>query len=243
MNTIWNLLFMCFFLDIFIRWQLEKQLKQQMIKNNQNNDLNNKKTIINNIEDDNENKFKNEKIEEEINDKKENNINNNNNEDEDDDADLPTHKKKQKKRNEFRNKKLLIKYDKVSYQKFFEQFKKDLEGNFTEYRVVEEEYPVSPNKKFFSKYTFISNMAISGLVFGSSMLKGKPPIPDFILDKINNNKIMIGIGNFIFHKWLNNYLTTTGAFEIYLNNKILYSKLHKKILPRIIDIKHSIDLL
>ena len=238
---------MCFFLDVFIRWRQEKQLKQQMMNNNQtnnfNNNLNNKKPNINNIEDDNNN-IKNEKNEEDINDKKENNIKNNNNfDDEDDDADLPTHKKKPKKGKEFRNKKILIKYDKVSYQKFFEQFKKDLEGNFTEYKVIEEEYPVSPNKKFLSKYTFMSQMIISGLVFGSSMLKGKIPIPDIIFDTINNNKLMIGIGNFIFHKWLNNYLTTTGAFEIYLNDKILYSKLHKRILPKILDIKHSIDLL
>ena len=247
MSSIWNLLFMCFFLDVFLKWRLEKQIKQQMMNNNQtnnfNNNLNNKKPNINNIEDDND-KIKNEKNEEDINDKKENNIKNNNNfDDEDDDADLPTHKKKPKKGKEFRNKKILIKYDKVSYQKFFEQFKKDLEGNFTEYKVIEEEYPVSPNKKFLSKYTFMSQMIISGLVFGSSMLKGKIPIPDIIFDTINNNKLMIGIGNFIFHKWLNNYLTTTGAFEIYLNDKILYSKLHKRILPKILDIKHSIDLL
>ena len=234
---------MCFFLDVFIRWKQEKNMIQQNINiNPKNNNINQKTSNINNNENNNDDNLKIDNNAQ-LNDKKENEKNIVNNlEDEDDDTDLPLHKKKEKK-GSIRNKKILIKYDKISYQKFFEQFKKDLEGNFTEYSVEEEEYPISPNKKFFSKYTFMSQMFISGLVFGSSMLKGKVPIPDFIFDKINNNKLMIGIGNFIFHKWLNNYLTTTGAFEIYVNNKIIYSKLRKRILPKIIDIRKSIDIL
>ena len=54
---------------------------------------------------------------------------------------------------------------------------------------------------------------------------------------------MFVIGIFLFHQWLNNFLETTGAFEVYYNDIVLYSKLSKKILPKIKDIKSAISFL
>ena len=54
---------------------------------------------------------------------------------------------------------------------------------------------------------------------------------------------MFVIGNFLFHRWLNNFLGTIGAFEVYYNDIVLYSKLSKKILPKIKDIKSAVSLL
>ena len=54
---------------------------------------------------------------------------------------------------------------------------------------------------------------------------------------------MFVIGNFLFHQWLNYFLGTTGAFEVYYNDIVSYFKLSKKILPKIKDIKSAISLL
>ena len=160
-------------------------------------------------------------------------------EDDDDDNLLPNKKRVKKP-----TKKILIKYDKKSYQKFFEQFQKDLMGNFTDYKVEGEEYPINPTKKWLSKYTFVSQITISMLLFGLSKFKDSLKfIPSVVFETIEKSKWMFAIGNFLLHQWLNNYLGTTGAFEVYYNDIVLYSKLSKKILPKIKDIKSAISLL
>ena len=157
--------------------------------------------------------------------------------DEEDDIDNKFPKKK-------RNKKLIIKYDKKSYQKFYDQFEKELMGNLTEYKIDNEEYPINPTKKWLSKYTFISQMGISMLLFGGSKFKDKIKfIPSLFFETVEKNKWMFVIGNFLFHQWLNNFLSTTGAFEIYYNGNIVYSKLSKRILPKVKDVINSLSLM
>ena len=44
-------------------------------------------------------------------------------------------------------------------------------GNFTEFKVEGEEYPINPTKKWLSKYTFISQIGISMLLYFEYFLK------------------------------------------------------------------------
>jgi len=217
-SLIWKLFAACFIYDIFIRY---REISKSKITQNQNN--------INTY-----NNINNQPKEENIKD-----IDLTLDDDEEDDKLLPNKKKIKKP-----TKKILIKYDKKSYQKFYEQFQKDLMGNFTEFKVEGEEYPINPTKKWLSKYTFISQMGISMLLFGISQFKSSLKfIPSVIIETIEKSKWMFVIGNFLFHQWLNNFLGTTGAFEVYYNDIVLYSKLSKKILPKIKDIKSAISLL
>ena len=114
-------------------------------------------------------------------------------------------------------------------------------GNFTNFDVEEKEYPLPSNKKFFSKITFFTQMGISLLIFSGQKLKEKlTMIPGSIFDAIEKNKWFVVISNFLFHQWLNKNLSTTGAFEIYFKDKLIFSKLSSNKLPKERDIHKEI---
>ena len=157
-------------------------------------------------------------------------------------------KKKKKKKNkeddedEEENKQVLtIIYDKRSFAKYYETLKNEIMGNFTNFDVEEKEYPLPPTKKFFSKITFFTQMGISLLIFSGQKLKEKlTMIPGSIFDAIEKNKWFVVISNFLFHQWLNKNLSTTGAFEIYFKDKLIFSKLSSNKLPKERDIHKEI---
>ena len=158
-------------------------------------------------------------------------------------------KKKKKKKNkedddedEEENKQVLtIIYDKRSFAKYYETLKNEIMGNFTNFDVEEKEYPLPANKKFFSKITFFTQMGISLLIFSGQKLKEKlTMIPSSIFDAIEKNKWFVVISNFLFHQWLNKNLSTTGAFEIYFKDKLIFSKLSSNKLPKERDIHSEI---
>ena len=159
-------------------------------------------------------------------------------------------KKKKKKEddddyNEEDNKQVLtIIYDKKSFGKYYETLKNEIMGNFTNVDVEEKEYPLPPNKKFFSKITFFTQMGVSLFVFAGQKFRDKLTfIPSAIFDGIEKNKWFVIIGNFLIHQWLNRNLSTTGAFEVYFKDKIIFSKLSTNKLPKEKDIHDKIKKL
>ena len=136
---------------------------------------------------------------------------------------------------------LTIIYDKKSYGKYYERLKNDIMGNFTNFDVEEKEYPLPSGKKFISKITFFTQMGISLLVFSGQRLKNSlTMIPSSVFDGIEKNKWFVVIGNFLFHQWLNKNLSTTGAFEIYFKDKLIFSKMSTNKLPKEKDIHNEI---
>ena len=136
---------------------------------------------------------------------------------------------------------LTIIYDKKSFGRYYENLKKEIMGNFTEFELEEKEYPLPQPKKFLSKITFFTQMGVSLLTFSGQKIRDKlTMIPPSFFDALEKNKWFIMIGNFLFHQWLNKYLSTTGAFEIYYKDKLLYSKLSSNRLPREKDIHNEI---
>ena len=158
-------------------------------------------------------------------------------------------KKKKKKKNkdeaddeeEEEKEVLTIIYDKKSFGKYYETLKKEIMGNFTNFDIVDQEYPLPANKKFFSKITFFTQMGVSLLIFSGQKLKDKITIiPSAVFDGIEKNKWFVMIGNFLLHQWLNKNLSTTGAFEIYYKDRIIFSKLATNKLPKEADIHKEI---
>ena len=158
-------------------------------------------------------------------------------------------KKKKKKKNkdeaddeeEEEKEVLTIIYDKKSFGKYYETLKKEIMGNFTNFDIVDQEYPLPANKKFFSKITFFTQMGVSLLIFSGQKLKDKLTIiPSAVFDGIEKNKWFVMIGNFLLHQWLNKNLSTTGAFEIYYKDRIIFSKLATNKLPKETDIHKEI---
>ena len=139
---------------------------------------------------------------------------------------------------------ITIIYDKRQYSKYFENLKNEVMGNFTSIDVLEKEYPLPSNKKFLSKFTFFSQIGINLLVIAGQSLKNKLTIiPSPVFDSIEKNKWFIMMGNILLHQWLGRNLSTTGAFEVYLNDKIIFSKLIKNKLPSERDIHKLIKKL
>ena len=136
---------------------------------------------------------------------------------------------------------ITIIYDKRQYSKYYENLKNEIMGNFTSIDVLEKEYPLPPNKKFLSKFTFFSQIGVYLLIWSGQSLKNKlTMIPPSVFDSIEKNKYFIMIGNIFLHQWLSRNLSTTGAFEVYLNDKIIFSKLSSNKLPSERDIRKQI---
>ena len=136
---------------------------------------------------------------------------------------------------------ITIIYDKKSFGKYYETLKNEIMGNFTNIDVEGKDYPLPSSKQFLSKFTFFSQMGISILVFTGQKLKDSlTMVPPAVFDGIEKNKWFVLIGNFFFHQWLNNNLSTTGAFEIYYKDKIIFSKLATNQIPRERDIHKAI---
>ena len=146
--------------------------------------------------------------------------------------------KKKKKEDDEENKDVLtIIYDKKSFKRYYENLKNEIMGNFTYLYVEEKEYPLPPNKKLFSKFTFFTQIGVSLFIFGGQKLKDKMPmIPPSVFDMVEKNKWVIMIANFFGHQYLNRYLSTSGAFEVYYRDEIIFSKLSSNRLPTEIDL-------
>ena len=139
---------------------------------------------------------------------------------------------------------LIISYDKFLYEKKFLNIKNEIENNYTNIFVEGKEYPIPENKKMFSKFTYITQIGVSLLLFFTKSLKlGLPFLSDNTIKTIEDYKWLIIIGNLLIHYWLNKYLITSGAFEIMYNDKLLYSKFKTHILPKELDLKKIITTL
>ena len=139
---------------------------------------------------------------------------------------------------------LTIHYDKKSFQKYYDNLKIQIMGNFTYLDVEGKEYPLPPFKKFFSKFTFFTQISVSFLIFGGQKYKDKlTMIPPGVFDALEKNKWFVMIGNFLLHQWLNRYLSSTGAFEVYYKDKLIFSKLASNRLPSELDLHRQLKKL
>lgn len=139
---------------------------------------------------------------------------------------------------------LTIHYDKKSFQKYYDNLKIQIMGNFTYLDVEGKEYPLPPFKKFFSKFTFFTQISVSFLIFGGQKYKDKlTMIPPGVFDALEKNKWFVMIGNFLLHQWLNRYLSSTGAFEVYYKDKLIFSKLESNRLPSELDLEWQLKKL
>lgn len=146
-------------------------------------------------------------------------------------------KKEKKKKKKVPKKIILVRYCKQNYQKFLDQFKLDMMGNFTNIEIVEEEYPLPQYKKVASKFTMFTQMGISMFLFGGSKIKAYVPfIPGALFEYCENNKWTVMIGNFVLHSFLNNFLKSSYAFEISVEGVEIWSKLRMNSLPKVKDL-------
>lgn len=127
---------------------------------------------------------------------------------------------------------LEVKYCPTTYAKTFEDFKKDLVGNYTNIEVIGSEFPVAPVKKLLSKALWLVQMGTMVLIIGGHFARNYLQfIPERVFKFIDDNKMMIGIFNFFIIGWLQNSLTATKAFEILYMKENIWSALQFKKPP------------
>ena len=158
-------------------------------------------------------------------------IEENDNDDDDDDDDEEDYKKPKKIKSIKENLDLRIQFcQSWSHKGYFNQVKQYLESRYSNINVIPDNYPLSPIRKFLSYSLTAFQIGCIAVIFAGSVLKNALNgfIPNEVFDWIENNRMILGMGAFLGGKILVGMITNTGAFEIYLNDKLIWSAVNNK---------------
>ena len=117
-----------------------------------------------------------------------------------------------------------------SHKGFFNQVKRYFEWQYSNISVFPENYSLPLIRKIlYYLITFIQISTI-GIIFARKILKNLVNgfISNEVFDWIENNRMILGMGAFLGGKILVGMITNTGAFEIYLNDKLIWSAINNK---------------
>ena len=98
------------------------------------------------------------------------------------------------------------------------------------------DYPLSTKRKLLLYIVTFFQYGGVALAFAGQRIKPyvKGIIPENYLDWIEGNKLMFGMACFLTGNMLNNYINNAGAFEIYCNEKLIWSAINNnKKVPNI----------
>jgi hypothetical protein len=85
------------------------------------------------------------------------------------------------------------------------------------------EYPVTPIRKLLSRFIFILQIIIILFCFGGESVRGYLSfIPGYVFEFVEKKKWILLIFAFLLGNQLMSALTSSGAFEIYLNDNLVY---------------------
>lgn len=108
-----------------------------------------------------------------------------------------------------------------------------VESKYPEFigNVYGEVYPPHPINIFIAQLASYVWFAGIALMFGGHIIFEQlgMPTPDFVV-QLNNNKLGAFMGLFVMNS-LANSLIATGAFEIYVNDELIFSKLQARRFP------------
>lgn len=101
-----------------------------------------------------------------------------------------------------------------------------MHSNFKNVKVEGSEYPITKFRRILSYFSKVICMLIILItIFIDKLTDYYSLLPDSIVETMKNKKTMIIIGTFFIGNIMNNMLTSTGAFEVFLNgNKVNYIK-------------------
>lgn len=111
-----------------------------------------------------------------------------------------------------------------------------MEKTYSNISVIPSDYPLSSTRQIlYYLVTFLQVSLFLTLFCGKYV---KPYIigfvPENILDWIEGNKMIVGIGGYLVGNILSNNITNSGAFEIYVNEKLIWSAINnEKRVPNI----------
>jgi len=126
-----------------------------------------------------------------------------------------------------------------SYKSNFEQLKNYLTARYPALYITGSEYPLTPSKALLSKLLTVVQYALYALLFFGQQIFDKLGMPPpAIYHRLTQNKaisfimIMMVMGN------INSMLTSSGAFEIELNDNLIFSKIRTGRMPDVQEIEN-----
>ena len=99
-------------------------------------------------------------------------------------------------------------------------------------QVSMDEYPVGSTKKLLGTLISYSHWAILLLlVFGDKIMPSMGIIPPPIYYRLKEKQWMVIIGSYFLTSQISSFFLNSGAFEVYCNEELIYSKLATKKMP------------
>lgn len=117
-----------------------------------------------------------------------------------------------------------------SHRGYFNQVKEHLENNYSNISVIPSDYPLSTTRKILYYIVTFFQFGLIIVVFCGKYIKEQLNgiIPGNYFDWIEENKMVVGMGAFFFGNILNNNITNSGAFEMYCNEKLIWSAINNE---------------
>lgn len=108
--------------------------------------------------------------------------------------------------------------------------------------VVGSNYPVTATRALAAQALVVVQMALLALVFlGDQAFQALGVAPPAVYDKVKQNKFGAAMAVWFLGNMLHSSLTTTGAFEVFYNGQLLFSKLAAKRLPMREELLHALE--
>lgn len=123
------------------------------------------------------------------------------------------------------------------YKKTFDELSKELNILYPKLYVTGSEYPIPPSKALLAKLLSFVQYGLYALVFAGQIIFQKLGMaPPAIYTKLTKNKVLAFFFIMTVFNQLNTMLTSTGAFEVTIENRLVYSKLEAGRLPTMGDL-------
>eukprot|EP00878_Enallax_costatus_P014671 GHUV01015347.1.p1 GENE.GHUV01015347.1~~GHUV01015347.1.p1 ORF type:complete len:159 (+),score=53.23 GHUV01015347.1:337-813(+) len=125
----------------------------------------------------------------------------------------------------------------------FMQVKQLIEQQYPGMQVVGSNYPVSPIKQAAAQAVSIAQMGgFAMVIFGDKVFDslGVPP-PQFYTQNVANNRFGAGVGLWFVGNLIQNQLVSTGAFEVYYDGSLVFSKLAAGRMPAVDELISSLE--
>jgi len=128
-----------------------------------------------------------------------------------------------------------------SYKGNYNQLAQNISDRYPNVMVSGTEYPTPPAKQILSKAVTFGQYGIMIMTIGGDWILRQLGItPPAIYHKIQEKKMIVVMAAMFIGGQLSNSLLTTGAFEVYLDEKLIFSKLAVGRMPSLQEIEDFI---
>lgn len=129
-----------------------------------------------------------------------------------------------------------------SYAGTFEKIKQSIEYNFPTVTVSGSIYPLSPTQNLLSTlFTTAQYALIALMLFGDTIFAKLAIVPPPIYYRLKEKKFFVLIAVFMFGNNIKSMITNTGAFEIFFDSELMFSKLASGTMPQVQTVLQMID--